>query len=64
MESLSKVCLVVSFGYHSLLFLPTITIWIRTRSIKALYTTGLAERVLGTMCVEGVCCQVISTLSK
>lgn len=67
MESSSKLCLVVSFGYRSLpglLFLPTITIGIRARSIKALYTTGLAERVLGTMCVEGVCCQIISTLSR
>lgn len=54
----------ITFGYHSFLFLPTITIWIRTRSIKALYTTGLAECVLGPMGVEGVCCQIIGTLSK
>lgn len=62
-----QVCLVVNFCYHSLpglLFLPTIAIWIRARSVKALYTTGLAECVLGTMCVKGVGCQVISTLSR
>lgn len=41
-----------------------IAIWIRARSVKALYTTGLAECVLGTMCVEGVGCQVISTLQQ
>lgn len=42
----------------------SVTIGIRARSIKALYTTGLAECVLGTMCVEGVCCQIISTLQQ
>lgn len=44
--------------------IPTIAVWVGAGSVEALDTAGLAEGVLGTVGVEGVGSQIVSTLGR